>query len=502
MRRLSLVGVMLLPLTACNLAPEYALPEAPAAATFKEDISTQTVDVAPASDGKWKRFDEKAQIEEFAWWRMFEDAKLDALMEQAMKDNPTLDVAINRVVAARSVASTRAAELYPSVDVGFGPERTRQSPAAQEPNLPPNTPANVKPYTLYSARGTIAYDLDLFGQNRGRTRAAENDADAEQSNYRAARLGLQAEIVQTYFRVAALRSELAMLMQTLATREKSLELTRKKSDVGAADVLVYSASEADLAAIKSETAGIAQSLAVAEHSLATLLGIAPSQLTLETANLDKAPPVVPAGLPSRLLERRPDIKQAERQIAAANERIGVARGGYFPDISLSVVGGFVAGDLSDLFTWSNRTWTIGPLAGTMLTQPIFEGGKLAAAKAQTRADFEGAVANYKASVLTAFREVEDQLSAVRYVGEQVNATQAGLDAATRAHKAANARFKVGYSSHLEFLDAERSLLAAKRSMIQLRGNQYISTVQLVKALGGSWDAPAAPEPTGELTTPN
>ncbi len=498
MRRSLLLGVMLFPLTACDLAPDYALPEIFKPAAFKEDVSTQTVDVEPASDGKWKRVDDTAQIEEFAWWRMFNDAKLDALMERAMKDHPTLEIAIARVTAARGVADDRAADLFPAVNVGFGPERTRQSPAAQEPNLPPNTAANVKPYTLYKASGSITYDLDLFGQTRGRVRAAEQDIKAEESNYRAARLGLQAELAQAYYRVAALRAEDAILKDTLATREKTLELIRQKHGVGAVDALVLSTAEAEQATVKAEAAAVSQSLAVAEHALAALVGVTPTQLNAETTDLAKAPPVIPAGIPSRVLERRPDIKQAVAQIAAANERIGVARGGYFPDISLSAVGGFVAGDLSDLFKWSNRTWTIGPLAGTILTQPIFEGGRIAAAKAQTRADFEAAVGTYKQSVLTAFREVEDQLSGIRNVTEQDKAVEAGLAAASRAHKVASERFKVGYSSHLEFLDAERSLLAAKRSKAQVRGQQYITTIQLVKALGGSWDAPAAPETTAPV----
>lgn len=493
MRRSLLLGAMLLPLTACNLAPDYVLPEIFKPAAFKEDVSEQVADVEPASDGKWKRVDETAQIEEFAWWRMFNDAKLDALMERAMKDHPTLEIAIARVAAARGLADDRAADLYPAVSVGVGPERSRQSPAGQEPNLPPGTPANVKPYTLYSARGNITYDLDLFGQTRGRVRAAQKDAKAQENNYRAARLTLQADLAQAYYRVAALRAEDKILKDTLATRDKTLELTRQKHAVGAVDTLVLSSAEAEQASVKSDASVVAQSLAVAEHGLAALVGVSPAQLNADVTNLAKAPPAIPAGLPASLLERRPDVQAAVAQIAAANERIGVARGGYFPDISLSAMGGFVAGDISDLFKWSNRTWMIGPLAGTVLTQPIFEGGRLAAAKAQTQADFQSAVASYKQSVLTAFREVEDQLSGVRNVNEQNKAVEVGLAAATRAYQAASERFKVGYSSHLEFLDAERSLLAAQRLKAQVRGNHYIATIQLVKALGGSWQAQVMPE---------
>lgn len=488
---------MCLLLAACDLSPDYELPTISMPSLFKEDSAEQVADVAPASDGRWKRFDENAQLEEFAWWRMFEDKQLDTLMEQAMKDNPSLAAAIERVNAARAVSDTRFADLLPAAQLGFGPSRQLSSAAAINANLPPAAQIQTKPFTLYTARGTISYDLDLFGQNRGRVRAADADADAELANYRAARLALQAEVAQNYFRVAALRAEDAFLKQTVAARKATLDLTRKKHAAGAVDTLVLSSAEVELSAVEADAATVAQSLAVAEHALATLLGMPPSQLTLATASLAKAPPKVPAGLPASLLERRADVKRAERQIAAANERIGVARGGYFPDISLSATGGFVSGGLSDLFRWSSRTWAIGPLAGTILTQPLFEGGRIAAARAETNANFQAAVATYREAVLTAFREVEDQLTHVRTSDSQTKTAQAGLAAAARAFEVANARFGAGYSSRLEYLDAERGLLAAKRRQLQARGQHYIDTVQLVKALGGSWQSPPAPEKTGE-----
>ncbi len=492
-----LLPLVCVTLTACDLAPEYELPTIAMPSMFKEDSVEAVADVAPASDGRWKRFDENAQLEEFAWWRMFEDKQLDALMEQAMKDNPSLAAAIERVNAARAVSDTRFADLLPAAELGFGPSRQLSSAAAINANLPPAAQIQTKPFTLYTARGTISYDLDLFGQNRGRVRAADADADAELANYRAARLALQAEVAQNYFRVAALRAEDAFLKQTVTARKATLDLTRKKHAAGAVDTLVLSSAEVELSAVEADAATVAQSLAVAEHALATLLGMTPSQLTLATASLAKAPPKVPAGLPASLLERRPDVKRAERQIAAANERIGVARGGYFPDISLSATGGFVSGGLSDLFRWSSRTWAIGPLAGTILTQPLFEGGRIAAARAETNANFQAAVATYREAVLTAFREVEDQLTNVRTSDSQTKNAQAGLAAAARAFEVANARFGAGYSSRLEYLDAERGLLAAKRRQLQSRGQHYIDTVQLVKALGGSWQSPPAPEKTGE-----
>lgn len=496
-----LLCVTLMLLCACDLSPEMKLPDIAMPSLFKEDVAQETATVEPATDGKWKRLDDKAQIEEFAWWRMFKDANLDALMERAMKDNPSLEAALARVEAARGLADNRAADLYPAISVGVGPERTRPSAAAQEPNLPAGTPPNTKPYTLYTARGIITYDLDLFGRNRNRAKAADEDAKAQASDYRAARLSLQAELAQTYFRLSALKKEEALLKRTLATREESLKLTKAKVDVGASDSLALSSAEAELATVQADAEQVRDARARAENALAAMVAVAPSELKTEFSELKATPPSVPVGMPSSLLERRPDIQRAGEAMAAANARIGVARTGYFPEISLSAAGGLVAGDLGELFKWSSRTWTIGPMAGTMLTQPIFEGGRIAAAKAEADGNFKAAVADYRTAVLQAFREVEDQLSGLQSANTRMKAAQNGLAAATRAHKVAGERYKVGYSSHLEYLEAERSKLAAERAHIQVRGDQYISTIQLVRALGGSWQRPAVPESTGEVAKP-
>lgn len=491
MRKSLLVSVSCLALTACDLSPDYTLPDFAALTGFKEQAGAPAADVAPATDGAWRRADAKAQIEEFAWWRMFKDPALDALMEQSMQENPSLEVAQQRVASARAMADNANASLFPSIDIGFGPSRQKSSPASINANSPAAFQVNsTKPTTLYTAQGTITYDLDLFGKNRNAGRVAEFAADAEAANYRAARLGLQAEVAQAYFALAALRSEAAILAKTVESQKASLALIRKKQAVGAVDALAVSTAETNLAVTESEVATLAQQRAVQEHALAILVGTTPIQMaTVSTATLASAPPAVPAGLPSALIERRPDIQSAQHRIASANARIGAARAAYFPNISLSAMGGFTSSELSDLFNWSNRTWMIGPLAGTVLTQPIFEGGRLSAAIAERDADFKGAVAEYRGSVLQAFREVEDQLSGLKNLRDQASASTTASKAAKRSHTIINARYKAGAASYLDYLEAERSLLAAERRDVQVMGNRYVTTVQLVRALGGSWEAP-------------
>lgn len=489
-------------ISGCDLSPDYTLPTISMADFIKNDkktpllavapITTQK-EVAPIADGRWKRFDPYTKHQAIAWWRMFDDSTLNALMEQALKNNPSLREAIERVKAARGFADESGAPLLPSVSVGFGPERLQQSSAAINANLPPSARIRTKPYTLYTARGTISYELDVFGKNRATARAASHDAQAQMYDYLAARTALEAEIVQTYFRLISQREEERLVNEDLAAFDESLTLMRERFRIGDVDRVALAALEQNFALAQSNAATAANARAVTEHALAELMGIVPSALSLKTHALTQPPPLVPAGLPSSLLERRPDIKSAANKIAAANERIGVARSGYFPDISLSASGGTAASVIEDLFKWSSRTWALGPLAGTILTQPIFEGGRLAAVRAQADANYHAAVARYKASVLKAFREVEDQLS---YVQQSAIASQAAMHAERAARQAftvIGARYHVGAVSKPEYLTSKREWLQAERNKIQATGQYYIATVQMVKALGGSWQAIPPPE---------
>lgn len=493
MRRLLLI-TSILSVSACDLSPDFTLPEMLTPETYKEAPTTAEDTDAnagpvldPADNVKWKRVDEKAKIEEVAWWRMFNQPELDSLMEEAMKDSPTLEVAAQRVAQARGTAEISGASLLPSISAGFGPERQKQSGDSINASFPSPTPAVTKPYTLYTARGSITYELDLFGKNRNTTRAAERDADAEENNYRAARLALQADIAQAYFEHASLVAERDILMKAMETRTTTRDQIKSKFNVGLVDDLTLANAEIELNTAQSDFAAVTQQLKANEHRIAVLIGSNPSQIRLGNSKLTSPPPVVPAGIPSELLARRPDVQAAAQQMAAANARIGAAKAGYLPDISLSASGGYSAADLGDLFRKGNEFWLLGPIAGsTILTQPIFEGGRLSGTLHQRKAVYEGAVASYKNAVLNAFREVEDNLSAVTQLNEQHKSRRAAVASGTRAFNVATERYDIGYSSQLEYLDAQRGLLAAERGEVQTLGQRYIATVQLIRALGGSW----------------
>lgn len=509
-----LLLISLLGLAACDLSPDMTIPKIISGEAFKESRKPATDEAKAVTDEakaapvpevatidnaiSWKRVDEKMKIEEFAWWRMFKDPALDALEEQAMKDNPSLDVAAARMAAARAEAGLSDVALLPKVTVGAGPER--QKPAAADINGSfggTGTPIRTKPYTTYTAQGTITYELDLFGKNRNTARSFWHQAEAEQDNYRAARLALQANVAQTYFQYAALSAESDFLGRTLTARKEALELMRKRHELGAIDDLTLSSAETDFSNVVADREAIAQQLAVTEHLLATLVGVAPSEFSLQNATLGEAPPMVPAGIPSVLLERRPDIQAAAKQMASANARIGAARAGYFPDISLSAAGGYASTVLGDLFKSGNTFWALGGAnAGMIASHTIFDGGRLFATLDERKAEYDGAVASYRASALQAFREVEDQLSNIRTLADQQAARRKALTAATRAHKVAGERYKAGYSSRLDYLDAERTYLASGRASLQVMGQRYVAVIQLVKALGGSWEQQVAPASVG------
>lgn len=496
MRKFLLLAPVLT-LAACDLSSDFTLPEMAFGEAFKEDApaaDTSAV-VSPADDVKWKRVDEKAHIEEVAWWRMLNMPPLDALMELAMKDNPSLEVASQRVAAARGTAEVSGASLWPSLELGFGPARQKPADATINATMPPGFGGvTTKPYTMYTAQGVISYELDLFGKNRNTAYAADRAADAEENNYLASRLALQAELAQAYIERAALMAEAEVLEQTLKTQRRTLGYMKDMYDAGAIDTLSMSRGESQLASVEADHDAVAQALAANEHRLATLVGLPPSQFTAQVKPLSGLPPIVPAGLPARLLERRPDVQAAAYSIAAANARIGAARAGYFPDISLSAAGGYSSTEMGDLFKKPAQFWSLGPLAGaTLLTQPIFEGGRLSGTLAARNAEYNAAAANYRAVALQAFREVEDGLSNVRHLANQGKARATAVGAADRAFNAADMRYKTGYSSHLDYLDAERTLLAARRADAQVLGQRYIATIQLVRALGGTWQAaPVAP----------
>jgi outer membrane protein, multidrug efflux system len=469
----------------CNLAPEFMLPKTDVPEGFKE---VRADDATPITDGAWKLVDSDAK-ELFAtgeWWQIFNDARLNDLMSAAMKNNPTLVAARERLIAAQAQEDKAESELYPDVTAGAGMSRQRQSPA--NPNIPKGTVQ--KPYTTARAGVDIDYGLDLFGRSRNLVEAALMRREEQEALLKATQLALQSQIASTYVTLLKGTQQQSLLEEIQKLDEETLALTRIRFEAGEVSDLDVAASEATRAQHTSERLSVTQQRALSEHLLATLTGVSPAVFTApqcaENCTLPTAPEI-PAGLPSALLERRPDIDAAARELAARNAEIGLARAAFFPAIDLTGSFGYESTSLSSLFNWSHRTWLLGPISGTAVTLPIFTGGRNTANLLLARASYREQVATYRATVLNAMREVEDALTAHRTAREQQTSSEQALGAGTRALRIAEAQYAVGYSGKLTLLEAKRQYLQARSAEIATDAERMNAVITLVQALGGSWE---------------
>lgn len=465
----TLIAALLL--AACS-APAFHQPDAATPATWKEapaadDAHWETAQLAPLqADGRW--------------WRIFQDSELDDLMARANAGNQAAAQAVARVQEARAYAGIARADRTPQLGVSAGGERVRQSPL--ELQLPAGTP--VAPSNVVQLNLTASYEVDLFARVSSQVAAANSDLGVSAATLRAVMLSLQADVAQTWFRLRATDAELAALDQAVALRERSLAINERRftlGDIGEFDLV---RARAELADARIEAIGLQQQRSMAEHALAVLLGAAPAQFTQGVRPLiDSTLPVIPPGLPSALLQRRPDLQAAQQAMEAANARIGVARAARFPALTFQTGAGGIGTSLADVFSWSSRSW----FAGALLSMPVIDGGRNAARIAASQAALEESVATFRQRVLGAYADVEDNLSSLRILSGQTAQVDVALAASRRAAALAQNLYTAGRTTYLDQLDAERELRKAERQAAQIRGARAIATVGLIRALGGGWD---------------
>ncbi|WP_432778849.1 efflux transporter outer membrane subunit [Burkholderia gladioli pv. alliicola] len=386
-RRLGIPALLgaLLVLAGCSLAPDYHAPAAPTTATWKE--------AAPAAEaasplGSWKPAQPSETLDRGAWWMVFGDPALDTLEARAIAANPNLQAAAARLAEARAASRQARASLFPTLDAGFGPTREQVSAASQ---FQPDG-ARIPQQTLWRAQAGASYEADLFGRVASNVEASRADAQRGEALYRSMLLALQADVAQHYFALRELDAEGEVYAQAVTLREHALDLITHRYQAGDITELDLSRARAELSSAKTEAMTVARQRAASEHALAVLLGEAPAAFSFAAAPIQPIELRIPPGLPSSLLERRPDIAAAERAMAAANARIGVARAAFFPSLSLSAAGGFEAATLGDLFRWSSRAFLLGPLAGTALNVPLFDGGRRRAELDRSHAAYDEAAA--------------------------------------------------------------------------------------------------------------
>jgi multidrug efflux system outer membrane protein len=472
-------------LSACA-APTFMLRAVCTPAAFKESQAPAADEVRSAADGTTWKIGHPAEAQPRGeWWRAFNDAALDLLVMEATANNQNLTVAAARVKQARAIAGIAEADRIPQIGIGVGGQRERLSPIeAQVPRGTQIAPANV-----YSARLSASYEVDLFGRVSSNVAAARGDAGAVEATYRSVLLSLQADVAQTYFRLRSLDAELATVNQTVSLREESVRVTSRRFELGDIGEFDLSRARTELSTARAEAIGVQRQRASAEHALAVLLGKPASGFNAPASPLADAAtlPLIPAGLPSSLLERRPDIASAQRTMEAANARIGVARAAMFPALNISAAGGGLGTSFAEVFKWSSRSW----LLGAALSAPLIDGGRNRNNIVRSEAALDEAVGSYRQSVLVAFAEVEDNLAGLRILAGQSAEIEAAVVSARRSSDLAQKLYDAGRGTYLELLDAQRNQAVVERNAVQLRGDRAITTVALIRSLGGGWDGARA-----------
>ncbi|MFZ6745619.1 efflux transporter outer membrane subunit [Undibacterium sp. JH2W] len=464
--------MLLMVLAGCSVAPTYQKAEVTTPAAYKEVQ-------ASSNSSNWKEAQPAEEVARGDWWKIFADDSLNEMEVQAMAANQNLKAAAARLKQSRALRQDARAGLFPQVNAGLGANRGRAAPASQ--GLPDNT--RMPTSTTYNAQLGASYELDLFGRVASSIDAATADTQKNEALFQSVQLALQADVAQAYFLLRELDAEQALYAATVELRSKTLKLVQTRFKEGDISELDLARAKAELATAQSESLGLARSRAVAEHALAVLLGKTPAEFNFLPRPLSRIAVNIPAGLPSDLLERRPDIASAERSMAAANARIGVARSAFFPRLDITGSAGYASASLGDFLNWSSRTFLLGPL----LSMPLFDGGRRQASVDRAGAVYEEDVANYRQTVLNAFREVEDNLADLRILRDQTQAQDNAVQAAERAAKLSHVQYREGSVSYLNVIDADRTVLQQQRIAAQLDGARAKSAVSLIRALGGGWD---------------
>lgn len=452
------------------------------AALLLAGCATATVPVAqelpatPAAfksgDGRWTAAAPAEAQARGQWWLAFADPVLNALELQATANNASIQVAAARLAQANALV--RSADADRSVQLGISGGATR----GVEPGVTPNATTRI------TAGARLSYELDLFGKLKQTTDVAALDAQSREALLRNTQLLVQAEVAQTYLALRALDAERALVRDTVAAYRDTLQLTERRFKAGDVAELDVMRVRTEAAATESEAFALDRQRAALQNALAVLVGEVASNFELGLDGWNAALPQIPAGLPSTMLARRPDVSAAQRAMLAAQARVGVAKAAWFPSLALTANGGGVSPELGDLFKLSARAWGVGAL----LSLPILDGGRREAQVQNAGAELDMALVNYRQQVLVAFKDVEDQLAALQLLARQSELQTSAVDSASRATKLSDSRYRNGLVSQLELLDAQRSELRNRRQALQVRSAQYQATVGLVRAIGGSWGA--------------
>ena len=454
--RLALAGLISLLLAGCAIGPDYTRPKMDIPATYKED-------------GRWKTATPQDAAPRGNWWAVYQDPQLDSLMDTLNRQSPTIAQAEANYRNARALLDQAEASLWPTIS----------STASKTRGV---TTAGGSVSNQYNLSASASWEVDLWGTVRRAVEAGNAKEAASAAQLAAIRLSSQAQLATAYLQLVAADVQLKQLQDSEANLLQNLQLTRNQFAVGMVSDDAVAQAESSWKTAQAARVDKQLSRAQLEHAIAASLGVAPASFTLPVSKTLPHLPQLPAGLPSTLLERRPDIAAAERAVAQANAEIGIAKAAYFPTLNLSASGGYKSSSFADWVSLPNRIWSVGP----QLALTLFDGGLRRAQTAAAVASYDASVASYRQTVLSAFQAVEDNLSAQALLDEEMQYQQAALAAAQRAETIALNQYRAGVVSYLNVLTAQNSRISAENSLWSLKNRQYTASVALIAALGGQW----------------
>jgi multidrug efflux system outer membrane protein len=478
--RLALVCALVVVAGCRTVGPTYSRPAVETPVSWKE----------PPPEG-WKNATPSDDIGKGNWWELFGDSQLDELEARAIASNKNLKAAAQRVLQARATAKATRARLFPTVTADPSVGRTRTS--GTRPVSPGGTTAAFSANDL-TLPIDASYEVDLFGQVRRSIESGDALVQVSVADYENVLLALKSDVAEYYVMVHYIDRERAILLRNIELQQRALDLANVRHEGGVASGLDVSEAQTLLNTTQGDFAGLAIQRAQFEHALAVLVGTPAADFSAPEDELSLMPPVIPAGLPSDLLERRPDVAEAERTMYSKNALIGVAKAAYFPNVLLTGSGGVLSAALTQLFTLPSLVWT----AAAAAAQPLYAGGRLSAGVEFAQAAYQESVDNYQQQVLTAFREVEDGLSGLRILEEQSAAYNKAVESAQKTVDISTSRYREGLAVYIEVITAQTALLANERAAAQILEQRLLTTVQLIQALGGGWQDSRIYSPTQGL----
>ncbi len=476
-RRTGIVLALALLGVGCAVGPRYARPEVTVPAFFKEEPAAGSTLAV-----QWQRADPGDDVLRTNWWEIFQDPQLSALAEQVEVSNQTVAQAEARFQAARAAIRGARANLFPTVTAGASVDRSRSSSRRIVTSDSAGGAAGGTTVTDHQLPIDFSYEADLWGRVRRGVEASVATAVAAGADVETALLSMRAELVSDYFELRGLDARIAFLDKTVAAYERALRLTTARYDQGIASGVDVAQAQTQLDTARAQATDLQVARAQFEHAIASLVGKAPADLSIAPAATEAEPPVIPVTLPSRLVERRPDVAAAERRVAAANAQIGVTQAAFFPHLLLTAGGGLESSTLSKLLSWPSRFWSIGP----SLVETVFDGGSRRSLKEQAVANYQETIAVYRQTVLTAFQDVEDGIVASRVLADEAQQLDAAVASATRSLEIANARYAGGVTTYLEVITAQTAVLGNQLAAVDVATRRMTASVRLIEALGGGW----------------